>query len=251
MLIKIEELLKPLEHEDHSLLYDPIYDQIKYERKADNPLLSQGVWSKQSKTSNWEKVEKLCISTLQSKSKDLQIVIWLWEAWINLYLEKGFLYGLQLLEAFCKQEIYHPINTKHRVKILESADQNLSHHLTLKNLTEYKKIIEELSPIYEFPYFKKKINNLEEEIKYENPQSNIQNKQTTPPKKEESETLTVQKAFEIIENLKIFLQTESTHSISPLLLDLALQWKDKNLTEIIEDIESNEKIHKLMKKLYQ
>jgi len=65
---------------------DPIYGDIQLERTADDPNLPLGVWKREPKLADWQKVSELCVEALLRKSKDLQIVAWLVES-------QSFLHG--------------------------------------------------------------------------------------------------------------------------------------------------------------
>ena len=85
--MNIEALLKPIEPDAPSgtdLRYSEIYDDIKEARRADDQL-EQGEWQTDLKSSDWRLTAKLCSSALNEKSKDLQIAVWLLEAWVFLH----------------------------------------------------------------------------------------------------------------------------------------------------------------------
>lgn len=79
-----------------SLRYDPVYDQIGHARTQE-PTLSQGVWKREMQQADWPLVEELCENALATRSKDLQLVVWLTEAWLHRYQLPGLAAGCNLL----------------------------------------------------------------------------------------------------------------------------------------------------------
>ncbi len=97
--MNIEALLKPIRPDAPSgadLRYSEIYDDIKEARRADDQLV-QGEWQTDFKSSDWRLTVKLCSSALNEKSKDLQIAVWLLEAWVFLHGYAGLSAGLDLI----------------------------------------------------------------------------------------------------------------------------------------------------------
>lgn len=115
-MIDVQELLIPIADSEPTgcfLKYDPIYDEILQFKQEDDPQLSQGVWETKLKKANWPELEKICIFALQKKSKDLQIAVWLTEAWINISQWDGLNRGIQLIDELSKkfwQILYPPLN---------------------------------------------------------------------------------------------------------------------------------------------
>ncbi len=112
-LVTLEELLRPLSGDDpsgRSLQYDPIYDQIKEARRADDPTVPRDIWSRDLKVSDWHAVQRLCEGALTSESKDLQICAWLAEAWLHLEGLRGLRRGVDLLLQMSESywETVHP-----------------------------------------------------------------------------------------------------------------------------------------------
>jgi type VI secretion system protein ImpA len=95
-----EILLQPIQADapaGESLRYDPIYDQINTARRGEDGNLPQGVWQRATQQPDWNLVEELCYTTLQTRSKDLQLAVWLTEAWLHLYGLCGVASGCQLI----------------------------------------------------------------------------------------------------------------------------------------------------------
>ena len=101
----IDKLLIPITPDEPAganLRYDPAYDKIKELRREDDARLPQGVWQSDPKRADWSAVEALCIETLETRSKDLQIAAWLTEAWIQLHGMQGAAMGLEVMRALCE-----------------------------------------------------------------------------------------------------------------------------------------------------
>ncbi|MBX9805063.1 MAG: type VI secretion system protein TssA [Alphaproteobacteria bacterium] len=127
------------------LRYDPVYDDIRLARIEDDPRLSMGIWKTELKRADWNLVENLCIETLTTRSKDLQLGAWLTEAWTALDGVEGYVRGIQLLttltETFWK--VIHPQpqeddDMESRLMIFEWMDTVFSDRLLLVPLTKSK-----------------------------------------------------------------------------------------------------------------
>lgn len=96
---KLKELLVPISKKDPvgtSLKYDDVYDKIKEARREDDPTIPRLKWEGGHKVANWDSVEELCINSLKKKTKDLQISVWLAEAWYNINGFSGLAMGIEL-----------------------------------------------------------------------------------------------------------------------------------------------------------
>lgn len=82
-----------------SLRYSPVYREIRQARQEDDATLPQGEWERPLKKADWPLVVRLCLSALQSESKDLQIAAWLCEAWVRLHGIRGMSAGVRLLDG--------------------------------------------------------------------------------------------------------------------------------------------------------
>ena len=103
--IDIEAILAPIPGENpagESLRYDPVYDEIKEARRADD-VLEQGDWQHEIKTSDWDKVFDLSVAALTEKTKDLQIGAWLLESLTAMEGFEGLHAGLQIMTGFLQQ----------------------------------------------------------------------------------------------------------------------------------------------------
>jgi type VI secretion system protein ImpA len=137
-------LLNPISERQpsgESLRYDPIYDQIREARREDDPEQERGVWKMTLKKADWLAVEKLCIETLQNRTKDLQIAGWLVEAWLRLYGLPGLREGFVLLEKLSSKfwDTIHPLpdegDIEYRIAPFEWANEKLPVILKLIPIT--------------------------------------------------------------------------------------------------------------------
>ncbi|MBZ5619978.1 MAG: type VI secretion system protein TssA [Acidobacteriia bacterium] len=100
------ELLNPISPENPSgrnLKYDPLYDKIKEARREDDDV-AQGEWQLERKLADWTLTIKLITEALATKTKDVQLAVWLAQALLRREGFTGFRDGLnlihQLLETF-------------------------------------------------------------------------------------------------------------------------------------------------------
>lgn len=101
-VIDLEVLLQPISEENpsgESLRYSGIYDEIAEARRADDNL-NQGEWKTDLKVADFGKVIALATPALSSRTKDLQIGVWLAEALTKKNGFAGFRDGLVLLTGF-------------------------------------------------------------------------------------------------------------------------------------------------------
>ena len=98
--INFEELLIPIDSDNPSgenLQYAGLYDEIREARRSED-IEEQGDWKREAKIADWYKVIALSINALQTKTKDLQIAVWLSEALVKNYSFVGLRDSLQLLK---------------------------------------------------------------------------------------------------------------------------------------------------------
>jgi type VI secretion system protein ImpA len=100
------DLLQPIPGDSPggvSLRYDPIYDKIKEARREDIDV-PQGAWQRELKVADHAQVVKLTGEALATKSKDLQLAVWLVEAMVRRegfsVLPDGFKFLHDLTEKF-------------------------------------------------------------------------------------------------------------------------------------------------------
>lgn len=99
--IDLESLLAPIPGEcpaGISLRYDGVYDDLKEARRSDEDL-PQGEWVKKTKSADWKLVLKLASDALRTRSKDLQVCVWLLEALLIQHGFTGLRDGLRLIHG--------------------------------------------------------------------------------------------------------------------------------------------------------
>ncbi|MCZ6633995.1 MAG: type VI secretion system protein TssA [bacterium] len=103
--VDLERLLTPISAEQpagESLRYEGTYDRVQEARKEDDPTLPQGVWQADLKRADWESVESICREALETRTKDLQLAVWLMEAWLHLHGFAGAREGVRLIAGLCE-----------------------------------------------------------------------------------------------------------------------------------------------------
>jgi type VI secretion system protein ImpA len=85
------------------LRYDAVFDEIRKLRQADDPSLPQGVWKHELKRADWQGVADRASHSLATRSKDLQLAVWLTEAWLHRSGYAGFAAGMRLITALCRE----------------------------------------------------------------------------------------------------------------------------------------------------
>ncbi len=104
MPFAVETLLAPIPGDNpagEDLRYTQVYEGIKEARRADD-MLNQGDWQREVKRSDWAKVVELACDALSTRTKDLQIAVWLIEALIRRQGFAGLRAGLVVLETFLR-----------------------------------------------------------------------------------------------------------------------------------------------------
>ena len=104
--VMIQDFLNPIEGTNpsgQSVREDPVFAEIQGARAADDPSLPRGVWERDLKKADWQKVSDGCQNVLLTKSKDLQVAIWLMEAQMYINGVEGLARGLILLGALSDQ----------------------------------------------------------------------------------------------------------------------------------------------------
>jgi type VI secretion system protein ImpA len=82
-MFKVEQLLNPVTADapcGGDLAFSPELDAIAQARKADDPSIEQGAWVTTLKEADWKFVTKRCALLIETRSKDLQLAVWLAEA---------------------------------------------------------------------------------------------------------------------------------------------------------------------------
>lgn len=96
-----DDLLNPVSESSpggESLRYAPVYDKIKEARREDDDA-PQGEWQRTRKTADWPLVIKLASEAIATKSKDLQLAVWLTEALVKKDGFSGLREGLTLIQG--------------------------------------------------------------------------------------------------------------------------------------------------------
>lgn len=96
-----DDLLNPISGANSAgtdLRYDPLYDKIKEARREDDDA-PQGEWERPRKTADWPAVIKLAGDAIATKSKDLQLAVWLTEAMTRREGFAGLNGGLTLIRG--------------------------------------------------------------------------------------------------------------------------------------------------------
>jgi type VI secretion system protein ImpA len=130
--IDLDAVLAKLPGENPSgvdLRYDAVYEEIKEARRAEDPLTTGG--SAEPKRPDWHKVVDLAVEALTTKTKDLQIAVWLTEALVRTEGFDGFLMGLRILTGYLEdhwETVYPSIeegDLEYRVGPLEFMNEKL------------------------------------------------------------------------------------------------------------------------------
>jgi type VI secretion system protein ImpA len=143
LFVDLDRLLAPISAErpcGEWLRYEGTHEQIRDARREDDAGLPQGVWQTELKQANWAAVEALCAEALAQRSKDLQLAVWLLEAWIQLDGFAGAARGLQLMHRLCAtfwDEMYPEIadDLAARLAPLQWVNDKVSRRLRLLRLT--------------------------------------------------------------------------------------------------------------------
>jgi len=96
----VEDFLNPVSESNPVgpyLSYEDEYFELEEARRADDDASSLGDWTRQRKTSDWNKIISLGEVILRDKSKDLQIAAWLTEALVYAHGLAGMRHGLSLV----------------------------------------------------------------------------------------------------------------------------------------------------------
>lgn len=302
----MKDILAPLPGPGVYLRFDPIYDQIREARRFEYEHFSQGVWKKEVKKSNFELVEDLCVNVLSKRSKDLQILGWLCEAWVARYGLDGCARSLYTIDQFIHMhwDDIFPEEDEYRFTILEWIEDILYEQLLCVQLTEdqyqipayylsdfvdfwgndtkislFQKALKATTPSFlktikehlercfsfldtvnkTFSYvgcdlkwsnLKKRLDEIVYAISY-NPvepavvenSKEIRPIQSEKTSEEPDNTMLVSgrdQAYDALREIGIFLKNVDPHSPSHHLIDVILDWKGKNLIEIISDIKNKE-----------
>ncbi|HKW48146.1 MAG TPA: type VI secretion system protein TssA [Gemmatimonadaceae bacterium] len=104
-----DELLTPIPGSNPAgveLRSDPVYDKIKFARREDDDM-PQGGWTAERKTADWSQVIKLTKDAIATKSKDLQLAVWMAEAMLAREGLAGFRSALDTIVGLLEQHWEH------------------------------------------------------------------------------------------------------------------------------------------------
>lgn len=105
-MFKVEQLLRPVSADSpcgEDLAFSPELDAIAQARKADDPSLEQGAWVTTLKEADWKFVGKRCALLVETRSKDLQLAVWLAEASARTAGLQGLGDALLVVAGLCER----------------------------------------------------------------------------------------------------------------------------------------------------
>ena len=130
-------LMKPIKGESRtgeSLRYEGTYDAVRKARSEDDENLPRGIWETTPKRANWAEVEKLCLTALRDRSKDLQLAIWLVEAAFMRHGLGGLADSLAVLNGLMENfwDDLHPHMPEDEPEFRAAPIEWLSDHLAVR-----------------------------------------------------------------------------------------------------------------------
>lgn len=105
-MLNLEQLLAPVSAErpcGADLAFSSEIDAIVRARQADDPSIEQGAWVTDLKEADWKFVAKQCAALIESRSKDLQLAVWLAEASAKTAGLRGLADSLLLIASLCDE----------------------------------------------------------------------------------------------------------------------------------------------------
>ncbi len=142
--LTLDELLAPISENAPAgtdLRYTSFYEEIMEARRSDDAV-ALGDWRHDVKAADWNKVIKLCVAALSSKSKDLQIAVWLCESLIVVDGFPGFDAGLRLLRELMEQywDSIYPLTSdedlEYRAAPLDFLNEKVATHVKKIPITD-------------------------------------------------------------------------------------------------------------------
>ncbi len=132
------------------LRYNPVYGKIRDARREDDDGMHREPWEGELKHANWQEVERLCIGTITTQSKDLQLVLWFLEARIHLYGINDLLncsnFLLQYIQTFWKNtypQLTDDPQQEFRTHLIEAFLRSVCEKIILEPIAE-------LSPFFSY-----------------------------------------------------------------------------------------------------
>ncbi len=113
-MLNLDKLLVPISMDrpcGEDLAFSPDVDAIHRARQADDPSIEQGAWVVALKEADWKFVTKRCTELLETRSKDLQLAVWLLESATKTSGVAGMAAGMRLVAGLCERywEELHPL----------------------------------------------------------------------------------------------------------------------------------------------
>lgn len=113
-MLNLDKLLLPISADQpcgEDLAFSPEVDAINRARQADDPSIEQGAWVTALKEADWKFVAKRCGELLDTRSKHLQLAVWLLEAATKTEGIPGLAGSLRLLAGLCERywDGLHPL----------------------------------------------------------------------------------------------------------------------------------------------
>lgn len=128
--LTLEALLAPISAaapEGRPAAEDESYRRIRHEREEEDASLPLGAWERELKRANWVAASELAATAMATRSKDLQLAAWLFEALIARTGFQALAPCLGLIDALLVQygAGLHPQNSEHRINLLVWIGQKL------------------------------------------------------------------------------------------------------------------------------
>jgi len=116
---------------------DESYRRIRHEREEEDASLPLGAWERELKRANWVAASELSAAAMATRSKDLQLAAWLFEASIARSGFQALAPCLGLIDALFLQygAKLHPQNSEHRINLLVWIGQKLLPQLRRVTIT--------------------------------------------------------------------------------------------------------------------
>lgn len=93
-----------------------VYREIRSAREEEDASLPMGAWERELKRADWSAVSRLCVEALATRSKDLQLAVWLMEAEIHRHGFEALAPCLVLIGSLCADfwPSLYPLDPEHR-----------------------------------------------------------------------------------------------------------------------------------------
>ncbi|MFN7709802.1 MAG: type VI secretion system protein TssA [Holosporales bacterium] len=141
----VDEILKPIPGAvpvGRFLNYDKVYDIIRDARHEEDDQVPQGIWKRPLKKADWSLVAATSLEALTHQSKDLQLAVWLCEAWLHLHGIPGFSAGCRVIREVCLKywpdvhpQILHQ-DVGYRLAPIEWMDEKFPLHFRFVPITD-------------------------------------------------------------------------------------------------------------------